>query len=211
VLLKKLALFSDMNDHNSGKSSWDIDVFLKRNRTPDDKQDNDSDAYHPVKRTRVRSSVILPSTSELQQAFRKFQLSCPNEVHFSTLLRNSIVCYLPNELEWARQLVMIKFNERIFEDYPERACEVVPYQMFDAFRRAYPASTPIPLYGLGIKDSVRHVVYSQLVREVVDGRFNPVGLLWECAAKGVVAPNPNYVSMAVDAFDVHCGVTAMHT
>lgn len=163
----------------------------------------------PMKRHCVVSPVGFPSLRQIQSSFRYFCVSQPNEHCFNTLLLGALKWYHTDALRSAQSLVLVKFDEQLFSDATDRLYELVPVDLFDEFVRRYKdTALCVPLHGVAFRGHDLRVSYDKLVAKVIDGRVDPVALIWESVTAGIEAPIGNQLRWAIEH---HFGVEDMMT
>ncbi len=163
-------------------------------------RDDDEDLLGK-KRTRYTKQVPLPSKLDIHSAFRLYCISKPNEHDFKVLLDGALRCYCPGVMERARSLVYVKFDDQFFSDAPDRAHELVDATLFDEFSKLYKNSDkPVPLHGVAFRGFDLHIQFHWLVSKVIDGRVDPVALVWEAVAAGFALPVDAQLRWAVDRY-----------
>lgn len=169
------------------------DVAKRRNS-----RDDDSNCARP-KRVRHIKQVALPSQLDIHSAFRLFCISKPNEHSFNVLLEGALRCYCVGTLERAKSLVYVRFDTQFFGETPERAVELVDASLFDEFCKLYKdTAKPVPLHGLAFRGYDLCVPYQWLVTKVIDGRIDPMALIWEASLAGLTLPVDTQLRWAVE-------------
>lgn len=170
------------------------DVAKRRNS-----RDDDMNCAPRHKRVRHVKQVALPSQLDIQSAFRLFCFSKPNEHSFNVLLEGALRCYCVGALERARSLVYVRFDTQFFNETPERAVELVDASLFDEFCKLYKnGPKPVPLHGLAFRGYDLCVPYQWLVTKVIDGRIDPIALIWEASSAGLTLPVETQTRWAVE-------------
>lgn len=182
--------------------------FAAKRLSSDWRDDDCVDLSH--KRVRHVKEIAFPTQRDVHTMFRLYCISKPNEHDFNVLLEGALRCYCTGVLERAKTLVFVKFDHQLFSDVPNRAHELVDTALFDEFSLLYKdTGRLVPLHGVAFRGYDLHIQYPWLVSKVVDGRVDPIALVWEVVTAGLELPVDTQLRWAVNQHHHKVGVAAM--